>query len=639
MSAEIEKMAVYDSRIVQERPAFGVVKGGLSYSNSPFNAIASTSSQMSFNVNVPSQNVFLDREVLWSSGCDLRADVVYNLDDPEPAVPALADARPILVFGGNVALAPFPLHQSVSTMTATINDTVSTMNTSDVLNEVLRFVNQKKNRLQRTCPTMLDKYADYSQCANLANNPQNSYSNATDYDNVPNGAFWDVVFTDAQGNELVGDNAVGYPSALPASGKNVVNVRYRNGIPVVSAGGNTLTAKNYDIYVRYKSTEKLVLSPFIFSEECGDETGLFGMNNIQLVMNFQNPNKLLRLLPKQSIVGTPAPLAAGLSISDLRYRTSNPWVNPVLNCLFITPSLDLALPPKSVVPYLEYPRYLSNFQNKTIPANSTDLLQSQTIVLPQIPDMLVIYCKAGQLGANATNTPQFGDFYLPLDNITMNFDNYSGLLSSHTREQLYNISVDNGLEVDWNAWNGLSSKSSVDVGKLNTVGGFLVLRFGKDIQLQSAQAPSVVGNYTLQFTVRANNRFDVAASNITLFTMTVNSGFFETQSGSSRILKGVLTESDVINARENASAITRTQLERMVGGSFWSKLGTALNKAKDVLMNPMVRQGIKTLGKQTPLKGLIEGAEKLGYGVSGGMSHSGGASTGGKRRGRLSGLM
>jgi hypothetical protein len=131
----------------------------------------------------------------------------------------------------------------------------------------------------------------------------------------------------------------------------------------------------------------------------------------------------------------------------------------------------------------------------------------------------------------------------------------------------------------------------------------------------------------------------VAASNITLFTMTVNSGFFETQSGSSRILKGVLTESDVINARENASAITRTQLERMVGGSFWSKLGTALNKAKDVLMNPMVRQGIKTLGKQTPLKGLIEGAEKLGYGVSGGMSHSGGASTGGKRRGRLSGLM
>lgn len=635
MSAEIQKMAIFDSRIVQEQPAFGVVKGGLSYSNSPFNAIASTSSQMSFNVNVPSQNVFLDREVLWSSGCELRADVAVN--GMVGVAPALGDARPVLALGVNCALASFPLHQAVSTMTATINDTVSTVNTADVLNEVLRFVNQKKNRLQRTCPTMLDKYAEYAQCANLLNNPQNSYSEALDYDNVPNGAFWDVVFTDAQGNTLTGNG--NYASQLPAGAGNVANVRYVDGVPVVSNDNAGNVATNYDIYLRFISTEKLVLSPFIFSEECGDETGLFGLNNIQLVMNFQNPNKLLRTLPNQRPQGDP--VSSTTLINQVSYRTSAPWVNPRLNCLFITPSLDLALPPKSVVPYLEYPRYLSNFQNKTIPANSSDILQSQTIVLPQIPDMLVIYCKAGSVNGNATNNPQFGDFYLPLDNITMNFDNYSGLLSSHTREQLYNITVDNGLEVDWNSWNGLcKARNGINI---NTVGGFLVLRFGKDIQLQSAQAPSVVGNYTLQFNVRVNNRFDVPVSNLTLFTMTVNSGFFETQAGSSRILKGVLTESDVIGARDNAGIITRTQLERLVGGSFWSKLGTALNKAKDVLMNPAVRSVVKSVGKKTPLKGAIEMAEKFGYGVSGGamtggMSHSGGASTGG-RRGRLSGLM
>jgi hypothetical protein len=631
MSSEIQKMAVYDSRIVQEQPAFGVQKGGLSYSNSPFNAIASTSSQMSFNVNVPSQNVFLDREVLWTSGCDLRLDVAVNGMAVAPA-PVVADARPVVALGVNVALAPFPLHQSVSTMTATINDTVSTINTSDVLNEVLRFVNQKKNRLQRTCPTMLDKYADYAQCANLLNNPQNSYSEALDYDNVPNGAFWDVVFTDPNGNALVGNGQ--YASQLPAGAGNVVNVRYRDGVPIVSDDNGGDVATNYDLYIRYTSTEKLVLSPFIFSEECGDETGLFGLNNIQLVMNFQQPSKLLRALPTQQPQGQPA--ATDTLVNLVSYRNSAPWVNPRLNCLFITPSLDLALPPKSVVPYLEYPRYLSNFQNRTIPANSSDILQSQTIVLPQIPDMLVIYCKAGSLDGNPTNTPEFGDFYLPLDNITLNFDNYSGLLSSHTREQLYNITVDNGLEMDWNAWNGVcKANNGVSV---NSVGGFLVLRFGKDIQLQSAQAPSVVGNYTLQFNVRANNRFSLPLSNLTLFTMTVNSGFFETQAGSSRILKGVLTESDVISARDNAGVITRTQLERLVGGSFWSKLGTALNKAKDVLMNPMVRGAIKTIGKQTPLKGVVEMAERAGYGVSGGMRGSA-MTGGGRRKGRLSGLM
>lgn len=623
--SDIQKMSVYDSRIVQSQPAYGIQKGGLSYSNSPFSAIASTSSQMSFNVNVPSQNVFLDREILWTSTCDLQVDVVVNQGAP---VATPANASPVLGLGANASLAPFPLHQCVSTMTATINDTVSTINTSDVLNEVLRFVNQKKNRMQRTCPTMLDKYADYTQVPAQLNNSQNGYNNATDYDNVPNGAFWNVQFTDALGNVLVG--TANYVSGLPAGAGNASTQQYTNGVPVYSNDNAGNCANNYRLYLRFTSTEKLVLSPFIFSDECGDETGLFGLNNIQLVMNFQNPAKLLRCLP--TLEQAVAPTGFIRQDATVQYRNAQPWSNARINCLFITPSLDLALPPKSVVPYLEYPRFLFN-SNQAIPANSSVNLTSQTIVLPQIPDMLVIYCKPRLVNGAPINNPQWGDFYLPMDNISLNFDNYSGLLSSHTPEQLYNITVDNGLEMDWNAWNGLGY-SVIGGVRANLVGGFLVLRFGKDIQLQSAQAPGVIGNYTLQYNVRVNNRFNVAVSDLTLYTLTVNSGFFETQAGSSRILKGPITESDVISARESASTLTRTQLERMVGGSFWSKIGTALNKAKDVLMNPAVRGAIKTIGKQTPLKGAVEFAERLGYGATGGASISGGMShSGGKRRG------
>jgi hypothetical protein len=632
--SEIQKMAVYDSRIVQEAPAYGIQKGGLSYSNSPFNAIASTSSQMSFNVNVPSQNVFLDREVLWTATCDLQVDIVVPGVGGAPTPP---NPSPVLGLGSNASLAPFPLHQCVSTMTATINDTVSTINTSDVLNEVLRFVNQKKNRLQRTCPTMLDKYANYAQVPAQLNNPQNGYNNATDYDNVPNGAFWNVQFTDANGNVLVGNG--NYLSGLPAGAGNASTQNFVNGVPVYSNDSTIATnsALNYRLFVRFTSTEKLILSPFIFSEECGDETGLFGLNNIQLVMNFQNPAKLLRTLP--TLVQSVAPTNFTRQDATIAFRNAQPWTNARINCLFITPSLDLALPPKSVVPYLEYPRFLFN-SNQAIPANSSITLTSQTIVLPQIPDMLVIYCKPRLLDGNPINNPQFGDFYLPMDNISINFDNYSGLLSSHTPEQLYNITVDNGLEMDWNAWNGLGYSVVGGGDRANLVGGFLVLRFGKDIQLQSAQASGVIGNYTLQYNVRVNNRFDVPVSDLTLFTMTVNSGFFETQAGSSRILKGPITESDVIGARENASVLTRTQLERMVGGSFWSKLGTALNKAKDILMNPAVRSAVKTIGKQTPLKGVVEMAEKAGYGMSGGLSYSGGMSrSGGRKKAGLHSLM
>jgi hypothetical protein len=51
MSADIEKLAVFDGRIVQHRPKYAVEKGALSLTNSPFASIAQTSSQHTYNIN------------------------------------------------------------------------------------------------------------------------------------------------------------------------------------------------------------------------------------------------------------------------------------------------------------------------------------------------------------------------------------------------------------------------------------------------------------------------------------------------------------------------------------------------------------------------------------------------------------
>lgn len=53
MSSDIEKLSVYDPRIIQKRPAYAVDKGALSVSNAPFNAISATASQCTFNIYVP----------------------------------------------------------------------------------------------------------------------------------------------------------------------------------------------------------------------------------------------------------------------------------------------------------------------------------------------------------------------------------------------------------------------------------------------------------------------------------------------------------------------------------------------------------------------------------------------------------
>ena len=51
MSSDIVKEAVLDSRIIQSQPKFAVDKGALSITNSPFNAIAATQSQHTYNIN------------------------------------------------------------------------------------------------------------------------------------------------------------------------------------------------------------------------------------------------------------------------------------------------------------------------------------------------------------------------------------------------------------------------------------------------------------------------------------------------------------------------------------------------------------------------------------------------------------
>ncbi len=616
--SDIEKLSVFDKRIVQQRPKFAVDKGALSLTNAPFNAIAATSSQMTFNIQVPSLNVFMDRELEWTTGTTMRMSV--NVDGVGGA-PAPA-STPVVVFGKDVALSSFPLHAACSTITATINDAVSTINTSDVLYEVLRLVDRKHNKLQKSTPSMLDKYQRYDDAVGAINNPLASYFDATGYDNVPNGAFWNIVFTDSVGTELIGNGTYN-------DGTNVIS--FENGIPILSNDPGTGNAiEDYGIFFRFTVTEQLVLSPFIFNSACGDDVGLFGVNNVQLVFNFGEVSRLVK--------NAPAASTNSRTISQVRFASNAPFVNPRVNVQFLTPSLDIALPPKSVVPYMEYPRYIST-PNQQIQPQSSATLQSQTITLPQIPDMLLIYAKPQQYA----NANQLGEFYCPIDQISVNFDNYAGLLSSHTAQQLYNMSVDNGLYLDWNAWNGKArvvnndASAPVSAGNANNVplvGGFLVLKMGKDITLQAGQAPSVVGNYTLQFNCRVNNTTDSPLTPA-LFVVAVNSGFFETQSGSSRIVKGVLTEQEVISA-PLAPMGTRGDLERMVGGGFMSKLGSALNAAKGLILKPEGRELLKQGARMSGIGALGKAADVAD---AVGLGKTGGRMTGGRKGAQLKNLM
>ena len=626
MSADIEKLAVFDDRIIQSRPKYAVQKGALSLTNAPFNAIAASASQHTYNIYVPSENVYVDRAVEWSSDCYQQFNVTLTGAPP-------VDQTPLVKAGRDFALCAFPLNSLCSTLTATINDTTSVINSQDVLKEVLRLTDYKKNRLQRTCPTMLDKYASYDDAVGAINNPLAGFESQTDFSETPNGAFYNLIFTTPSGADL----ATG--AAFPAAAFAGANYAQINGIPVyVAALAGAAPAGPFTVYVKWRTTEKLVLSPFTFSDVHEWDTGLFGINNIQLIMNIRSDvSRIIR-----STTGYGRVISA---VGFNQQSVSGPFSNSVVNVQFLTPSLDVPLPPKSVVPYMEFPRYITT-SSGSIDAGATVQIQSQTITLPQIPDLFIIYAKP-----TSGYSPTQGDWYLPVatsadgvrNPLSVNFDNFSGLLSSVTAEQLYGMSVKNGLEMDWNSWVGEAHSQSpgvdsaaLDAGRIQTVGGLLVLKPSQDITLQTGQAPSLVGNFTFQFNITLKNTSSAPlAQGVQLYVITANSGFFESIRGSSRIIKGVLSEQDIISA-PLAPMGTRDMLSRMVGGAgILGSLSNVLSKAKDIYQQtkPIV-SGVKGMLPEGKVKDVLSMA---GYGSSGG-AMSGGAESGGAMSGGRKGL-
>jgi hypothetical protein len=494
-----------------------------------------------------------------------------------------------------------------STLTATINDTTVTLNASDVLPQVLRMTDYKKNRTVRTCPTMLDRYVSYQDAYAGINSPLNGFNEAMNVDEVPNGAFGGVEWTDPSGaplyNPAGGSTALTYQS--PGSAGQQVTWNPQSGVPcIVPSSLSYAAGSSWTVYFRVTCTEKLVLSPFVFADTHEWDTGLFGCQNIQLVMNLQQPSRILRSVASMSY---PADSGGGLAGSlqlapgSVNFNNSTsfgtPFQNSKVNVQFLTPSLDVPLPPKSVVPYMEFPRYISGNLGQ-LAAGASQTFQSQTITLPTIPDLLIIWARPVHAATGLPYTrsiagTQFsggdtsvGDWMLPISRISVNFDNFAGLLSSHTQEQLYKMSVHNGLEMDWAQWSGVAQSSApsnptystLPFGKLATVGSLLVLKPGRDIALQAGQAPGLVGNFVLQFNAHLAN-YSSAAVSPQFVVVTANSGFFETIKGSSRIVKGVLTEQDIISA-PMAPGGTQGALRRAVGAGVLGSLGNALSHVK-----------------------------------------------------------
>jgi hypothetical protein len=250
----------------------------------------------------------------------------------------------------------------------------------------------------------------------------------------------------------------------------------------VLPNGNLIQPSRMDrpteVCFQYNVAEPLVVSPFVWQDPLELNTvGLYGCTNIQFVMNLQSPAPACQAITQASYPPSNfAPFAQArlncdypnganlirttgvtgvwsnvrLQAPDNTTSTNGPFVTPRLLVQFLTPGPDISLPMISNVPYTEFPRY---FKQDTISTStsSSSRVSSQTITLSSIPDILMVFVKTRK------RSQLQNEFYYPISGIQLTFDNFSNLCANMTQEELYQCSVEAGLDMDWHSWRGYSN--------------------------------------------------------------------------------------------------------------------------------------------------------------------------------------
>jgi hypothetical protein len=531
--ADFKTILVKDSTIadITDNQTVAVYSGGSNVTYQKFQAISTSSSSMIFSVQIPSESIVVDRKVLLKS--DLTFTLTYS------GVPA---GKQAFNLGQTDAMGPFPLASLMNTLSATINNTNVSVNLEDIFPALLRLNSNEELQLYNgMAPNMPDNLLSYSDSILTNNNVLSSFlTQGFDKDLAPRGSF------------PLSATVTQYES----DGTTVVSSS-----PVVATTGNIVK-----VQITGSFCEPIFLSPFIFGNPEANSGGFVGLNTLNMTMNLNSGNRLFRSASPYTV-----DIALGTSAN------SNPFSNTFLLFNFLSTQPTDMVPSRNVLPYYDVPRYISSNNNTSIASGASDTITSNNIQLNQLPDKFLIMVRKQQTTLKVTDT----DSFFTINSISVNLNNQSGLLSSASQQDLWRISLDNGIQMSWSEWSGKAfiAETSSGVGKsINTCGSILVLNPALNLSLPSFLSSGSVGQFNFQFNINVTNNYSSSVQP-EVCVICCNSGLFTTQQGTSQVSSGLLQKQMVLDAQEKSSAvIPSAEYGRMVGGKLGQMNGSALKK-------------------------------------------------------------
>ena len=555
--SSLRTVLVEDSRLdISDSATFAVKSDAAQSTFQPYEASSVSQSNITFAIQVPSENIVLDRELYIQTNLTLK----FTATCPDADCALL----PVTVFdyARKDALQAYPLNALFLTTQCTINNASVSENTQDIMAPLLSMYDKRQiNRFNSMCPAMIDStFGEYSDATMTnANVLAAADTGGLDKNFIGRGAhpvsIVDVVhdYTDALG------------------------VAQQDASFVAPAGS---TGNSWVFYLKTQTTEPfLALSPWLNVTPDNERAGLMGVNNMAFVLNMDNSCRRVFSTASSTIDGTGRMVPRyiqSISIQNQLGQAGFENTRMLLNYLSMSPEQMARLSsPKNVVPYVTYPRYLSNGSTATaIQPAATSTLQSQSIQLSMIPDKLLIVVRVPMSQQNAA----IPNAFLAIEGVSVTFNNASGLLASATQHDLFSkVSYVNGSNQSWPEFSGKVQVSSGD-GKSASVAGLgacLVLEPTGQFALPPYLAASSLGQFQLQMQITVRNQFSYAIQP-EICIIAVNSGVFSTVAGTSQIFTGMLSREAVLGAKAGDAKMSSGDAERLIGG----KMGSSVMKRR-----------------------------------------------------------
>lgn len=413
----------------------------------------------------------------------------------------------------------YPLSSNMNTVSVTINNATVNINMADVIQALLRYNNPEclKEYDYSITPSEMDESQEYNDLANSIRNVLSGYQDSN-YGNTHRGAF-----------------------------------------PF-----NVATNTNTSASVTFTATEPIFLSPFYYGK--GDHSGFYGVRTMDF--NFTWNSDLSRFWCHNPNVGE--------GQTSTITNVSVVFGQPKLLFEYTTPPITMERPRSIAYPYYVVNRFPTG--PTTIASNATiGNIVSNNIQLNSIPRRMYILLRE----QNSDLTVNTTDSFASIENISLQFENFSGLLASASKQDLYNISRNNGLNMSWTEWSGGPAYVSNLSTPVGTIGSVLCLEPGKDFGLPDNLAPGVIGNFMMQVTITAKNPNLTREIDYMLYIITVDEGTATIMDGS-LILQGagVISGMDVLSAKKQAGISYHDAQDAQGAGRFFSNIKHGIHKIR-----------------------------------------------------------